>query len=436
MPIRTLLAGACAGAVLATLACGPASAAGFLIQEQSVRGAGRAYSGEAADGGAASLWWNPAAISAGPGKSDVYIGAHYIDISADIHDAGSTIQRPVPGLPVQPVGGVAAQTDAVKKGVAPNLGASWRVSDQLAVGLAVNAPFNFTTRYPLNSWTRYQALKSSLFNVDLQPTVSWKPVPQLALAAGLDASYMLATLSNALPNPSPLLPDAGSVLHGHGWDYGWVVGLQYRPEDDVSIGVSYRSRISRSLGGQVAVQGLLGPAAAANFTAPATANFRTPSILTGAIRWRATPALTLNAQVQHYDWSVFDALRVNFAGQTQTTPQNYHNTTTAAVGADYAVSPELTVRGGVQRDPTPTPDTGRTARVPDGSRWVFSGGATVAPTPGVAVDVAATYLAFDTSPINSSATAFAGTPLNTPINMLGTVTGHGWILSAGLRFNY
>jgi len=38
-----------------------ADAAAFYLQEQSVRGAGRAYSGEVADQGAASLWWNPAA---------------------------------------------------------------------------------------------------------------------------------------------------------------------------------------------------------------------------------------------------------------------------------------------------------------------------------------------------------------------------------------
>src|SRR3954469_20776767 len=44
-----------------------ADAAGFYLQEQSVRGWGRANSGEVADQGPASLWWNPAAI--GPGET-------------------------------------------------------------------------------------------------------------------------------------------------------------------------------------------------------------------------------------------------------------------------------------------------------------------------------------------------------------------------------
>ena len=50
-------------AVLMTSVAAPAFAGSFYLQEQSVRGAGRAYSGEVADRGVSSLWWNPAAIA-------------------------------------------------------------------------------------------------------------------------------------------------------------------------------------------------------------------------------------------------------------------------------------------------------------------------------------------------------------------------------------
>src|SRR5438552_1664899 len=49
------------GAGFLLTASTPAMAAGFYLQEQSVRGWGRANSGEVADQGAESLWWNPAA---------------------------------------------------------------------------------------------------------------------------------------------------------------------------------------------------------------------------------------------------------------------------------------------------------------------------------------------------------------------------------------
>jgi long-chain fatty acid transport protein len=286
MTMKRLLGAASAGAVLAALACGPALAAGFYVQEQSARGVGRAFSGEAADTGAASLWWNPASIVATSGRGDGYIGFHYVTVDASVRDAGSTIQRPVPGLPVQPVGGGPVQTNPLDKGYIPNLGADWKLNDRWAVGLALTAPFNFTTRYPLDSFTRYQALKSRLFNIDIQPTLAWRPVPALSLGLGFDFNYADATLSNALPNPSPLLPDASSNMTGHGWDHGWVTGLQWRAGGGVTLGASYRSGIKHTLDGEVTVAGLLGPAAAGNVDTSAEAQFKTPSILTVSARLR------------------------------------------------------------------------------------------------------------------------------------------------------
>ena len=58
---RVMLLFGTAGVLFLT-AGSPAHAAGFYLQEQSVRGWGRANSGEVADQGPASLWWNPAAI--------------------------------------------------------------------------------------------------------------------------------------------------------------------------------------------------------------------------------------------------------------------------------------------------------------------------------------------------------------------------------------
>ena len=43
-------------ALLALAAASQASASAFYLQEQSVRGTGRAYSGEVADKGVGSLW--------------------------------------------------------------------------------------------------------------------------------------------------------------------------------------------------------------------------------------------------------------------------------------------------------------------------------------------------------------------------------------------
>jgi len=406
---RSILA-VSAGAMLAALGASPAAASGFYVQEQSARAVGRAFSGEGADTGAASLWWNPAAIGSVTGRGDAQVGVHYVTVDAKVSDAGSTIQRP--GQPVRPVGGVPDQKNPIDDGVIPNLSAAWRINDQLVAGLAINAPFNFTTRYDLDGFTRYQALKSRLFNIDIQPTLAWRPIPQLDIGVGLDASYADATLSNALPNLSPLLPEA------------------------LTIGLTYRDGIKHKLDGQVTVAGLLGPAAAANTDVSGVATFNTPSMLIASARWRATERLTLNAQVTRFDWSAFDAITVEFGGRTQVTPQDYVDTTSIAVGADYALTPQWTIRAGVQRDPTPTPDIGRTARVPDSDRWLFGLGASFAASERLSLDVGAAYISFKESAIDSSADAFSGTPLNTPVAMRGVVDGKGLVLSTGVRMSF
>lgn len=421
------------GVAAAALAAGaPAVAGGFYLQEQSVKGLGRAYSGEAADVGAEGLWWNPAAIAQVQGV-EIVNGANAISVDAKSNDAGSTITRP--GQAPVSVGGEPRAYNPVVFGVAPDFDAAWRVNDHIAVGLAVSAPFNFISKYGATSWARYQSEKSRLFNLDIQPTLAVHVNKYLDLGVGFDAEYTDATLTNALPNISPLLPDGQQRLTGNGWNYGFTVGAQIHPIDRVSIGVSYRSSIDQKLDGHVTANGLQGTpyAALATVDSPGQADFSTPWFALIGVRWQATDKLALNAQVEHFGWSEFDAIRVTYSATSQATPQNYKDTTSVAVGADYAVTPKWTVRGGVQYDPTPTPDLGRTVRVPDADRFLFTLGTTIKPTPRLAFDLAGGYIDFQNSKVTSTTEAFGGTPLVTPVDIEGNVSGSGAVLSVGAR---
>lgn len=424
-------------ALVAALAgvAGTAHAGAFYIQEQSAKGLGRAYSGEAADVGVDSLWWNPAAIAQIDGLQ-TYAGVHAVSVQGTVTDRGSTIQRP--GQAPMGVGGSPSEGNPILFGVVPNTGAAWRVNDRISVGLAVTAPFNFTTKYDDQSWTRYQSLKSRLFSLDVQPTVALHLTRWLDVGAGFDAEYVSATLSNALPNLSPLLPDGSQRLTGDGWNYGYTAGLQLHPSERFTLGVSYRSDIKHDLDGRVQAQGLAGTpySALAAVDAPGRASFTTPWMATVAARFRATSRLTLQAQVQRVGWSEFDAIRIAYTGGSEVSPQNYQDVTTAAVGADYDVTPSWTVRAGVQYDPTPTPDAGRTARVPDGDRLLFGVGTTVHLGSRMWFDLSGAYIHFEDSTIRSSADAFGGTPLVTPVTLVGDVSGQGAVLSAGAHMRF
>lgn len=428
--MRSLLSTVTFAGVFAGLLATSAHPAGFYIQEQSVQALGRAYSGEAASSDADDLWWNPASIAGLP-HNEFYAGLQTIQAHGNVTNGGSTVQYP--GLSPLPISGNQRAHDPVPNGFVPNFDAAMRINDRWSVGLAVSAPFDFVSKYSGEDWTRYEAMTSRLTNIDLQPTIAWKPLPWLGLAVGFDVQYVNAYLTSALPNLTPMFPDGAETLQGHGWDHGYVLGAQVEPMSNFTFGASYRSSIGHHLGGTVDVAGLLGPASAANLHTGAQASFSTPWIFTAGARWQVNPHLALEGQVQRFGWSEFSAISVDFAGLTAVTPQNYRDTTDEAIGLDYNLTSRLTMRVGIERDPTPTPDVGRDPRVPDANRWLYALGASYKVSRAMTFDFGAGYYQFQGSQIDNTTVDFAGAPAATPVSLVGEITGAGLVLSVGAR---
>jgi long-chain fatty acid transport protein len=429
-PART---GLLAVALAAALAPAPAAhAAGFYLQEQSVRAIGRAFSGETADTGPESLWWNPASI-AGEDRPSAYVGVSDILPSGTVSDRGTVIIRP--GQAPAGVGGEPVAHNPLESGAVPSGAVAVPIGSQFALGLAITSPFSFTTQYDALSWTRYSALRTRLRTFDLQPSVAFAPTPWLKLGAALNAEHADATLSNALPNLSPLLPDGTETLKGNGWNYGWSAGVQLI-HGPVTFGVSYKSRIGHTLNGAVTIASLLGPLAPQNATISTAASFSTPWQVIFGARVRATDRLTLDAEAVRLGWSEFDAIRLG-APINAALPQGYRDTWSVAFGADYLLQPDLTLRAGIQWDETPTVDGQRDTRVPDASRLNFAIGTTWQATHAVSLDLAAAYIHFNDSSIDRPTAAYVGTPVQTPILTLGQHSGaHAFIIASGVKFRF
>ena len=428
---RAALLGATTAATM--LGAASAQAAGFYLQEQSAKAVGRAFSGEAADQGASSLWWNPAAI-AGNATSSAYVSASAILPNTKVSNVNTLIKRPTNAAPVA-VGGNQVSNDPIKKGVLPSGGVAYKLNDQLAFGVAVTSPFSFATNYEDNSWARYTADKTKLTTIDIQPTIAFAPTPEIGIGVGLNVEHSDATLSNALPNVSAALADGSQTLKGKGWDLGWSVGAQFHPSSMIDLGISYKSSVKHKLKGNVVIAGLVGPLAGQNASIDAIATFRTPWQINASARVHATEALTINTSVARVGWSKFDAIRLG-APLNAAIPENYRNTWSFAGGFDYVMSPMWTVRGGIQRDQTPTRDGERDARVPDSNRWNFALGTSVQVSDGFAIDASGMYTKFAKETIDRTTAAFAGTAVQTPILVNGQVKASAIVLALGARMNF
>ncbi len=183
--LKASLAAASTAASLFAFA-GPAHAQAFYLQEQSARGAGRAFSGEAADTGAPSLWWNPASI-AGTTEAEATLSASAILPRGEVVDTGTLIGRP--GQPFAPVGGQQRSRNPITNGVLPSGAIAIPLSDRIAFGLAITSPYSFTTDYDADSWARYSADRTKLLTIDIQPSVAVAVTDWLRVGAGLNVEY-------------------------------------------------------------------------------------------------------------------------------------------------------------------------------------------------------------------------------------------------------
>ena len=399
-----------------------ADAGGFYLQEQSVRAIGRAFSGETADTGAASLWWNPAAIAGQP--SQAYGGLTAILPRARVNDTGTTITR-LGGVPV-PVGGDPTVHNPINKGFLPSGAASFALSDTLAFGVSITSPFSFTTNYDSGDWSRYLGNESRLRTFDVQPSVGWQPLPWLRLGAGVNVEYTTATLTAQLPQVFSG-PDGFDKLKGDGFDVGYSLGAQM-VSDRVTFGIAYKSSIKHHLAGDITIEGLTFPAGV-NGKEKAKASFSTPWQLTASFRVKATDKLTLDVQGGRFGWSKFDAIRTNIAAQP-VIPQNYRNSWNIAGGFDYDLTPAWTVRGGVQYDQTPTQNGQRDTRVPDTDRYIFALGASHKLNDKMTIDAGGSYVKFDKGRIDRDYT----TPTLAFIDTSGEVKAHALVFALGGRY--
>lgn len=415
-----------------------AHAQAFYLQEQSARGAGRAFSGEVADTGPQSLWWNPASI-AGMERGEAAINAAGILPRGRVVNNGTVVCRPA-GVSCanpanyQPVGGAQEARNPIDKGLLPS-GAIALPFGPVAFGLAVTSPYSFTTDYDNNSWTRYSATRTKLMTIDIQPSIAVALTDWLRVGGGANVEHVYASLGNALPNLTSAA-DGSQKLEGKGWDIGWTAGVQMH-NDWATVGISYKSRIEHTLTGDLTVAGLVGPLAGQNRTLTGVqASFYTPAQTIVGARIKVTPALTLNGQAVRYNWSKFDAIRLGAPLNTQL-PENYRDSYSLAGGVDYAVSPSLTVRAGVQRALTPTQDGLRDARVPDSNRWNYGVGGTFQVTPKLGFDLAANYVDFEDTTIDRQTAAYVGTAAQTNILTNGSLRdAHAVVISAGAHLGF
>ena len=427
---RTRLA-AGVGAALLSLSAGHALGAAFALQEQNASGLGHAYAGGAAAAeDVSTIFYNPAGLVRLQTMQAVVAG-NVICPSAKFHDSGSQAAA------LQPLGGTGG--DAGSCAVVPNLYLGIPFTDKWSFGLGVNVPFGLKTEYDSDWLGRFQAVKSKLDTVNINPVLSWEPTKNLTVGGGVSWQRLKATLTSQVNYagffaqgvgglvaagqlPAAAAPvligsaaglESGADVHGSDSSWGWNLGALWQASDQTRLGVAYRSKIKYTVTGSAdfsnPTASSLGPlpptlapvgAALVNGVNAALASgdikldIEMPDTANVSIFHQFNNKWDLMADLQYTGWSSIQELKIvrSTGAVLSTTPENFRDTWRISAGANYRYSDTWILRGGLAYDQSPVRDAQRTPRLPDQDRTWLALGVQYKFSPALAIDLAYAYI--------------------------------------------
>lgn len=333
-------------------------AAGFALIEQNASGLGNAYAGAAAVAeDASTVYFNPAGMTLLPDRQFVVAG-HLIKPKAEFSGT------------VSPAIGGGQGGDAGDWALVPNAYLAYRVAPDVHVGIGLNSPFGLKTEYDSDWIGRYQAIKSDVKTLNLNPSIAYRVSDTLSLGAGIDVQWVKATLTNRQPLGAPPAPVTLVTIKGDDYGWGYNLGALWQATPATRVGLSYRSEIDYTLEGSSSasdpVVGML--------NGPVTAKVVLPDSASLSLFHKLSAEWDLLADVSWTGWSDFDDLPIE-GTVNKNTIEHWEDTLRYALGATRHMSEKFSLRGGVAYDEAPVSDVYRTPRIPDGARiWVAVGG--------------------------------------------------------------
>ncbi|MFQ5565899.1 MAG: OmpP1/FadL family transporter [Paracoccaceae bacterium] len=354
--------------LMSTLAGTQAFAGAFHLNERSAAAQGASFSGSvSAARDVTFATFNPAAMT-----------------TVEMFEAGGNLSviQPIAEGTIETGPAAGTDLDADVLGVVPSLAFGYRVTEDLVLGFATYSPFGLKTDYDKFSAVQADGRESELLTISFSPTVSYDVLDNLTIGASFDVLYADARLAS-------LGPVGDLELEGDDVDYSFSVGVLFEPAAGTRIGAAYHHGYDFDIKTDTFF-GLRGVAEAS-----------LPNWVQVGVTQSVTDNLRIMAEGRWINWSKFDSIDISTPALEGTIfdalsdvsdVQGYKDAFFFSVGAEYDVNEQLTVRGGVAWDETPTSDRFRTVRVPDEDRLWFSVGASYNVTDSISADIAYSYL--------------------------------------------
>lgn len=363
---------------VALIASTSVQAAGFALIEQSASGMGNAFSGAAAAEDASTIFFNPAGMTYIEG-TQVVSALHLISPNFEFRNNGSIegAGRPNVGDEGPDAGDIA---------FVPNLYWVTDINSSMKFGVGVNAPFGLKTEYD-DKWVgRFQAIKSEVKTININPSLAFKVNEQLSLGFGVSAMWAQAELTRQVNLGTA---ESDVKIKGDDWGFGFNLGAIYQATADTRFGLAYRSKVKQEIKGDAKFGSAL-----RSKDSDISARVDLPETFSANVFSKVNNKWDVMADATWTRWSRFEELRIKFdSGDADAvTEENWENTMRYSLGVNYHYSDAIKLRAGLAYDESPVNDEFRTARIPGNDRKWVSLGAGYQMSPASRFDVGYSHL--------------------------------------------
>ena len=229
----------------------------------------------------------------------------------------------------------------------------------LALGLGLHVPYGRQTRWDAGGVFRHAApVYSKMMVTDLSPELAWRISDSVSVGAGLDMYYGRLQFRQFLP----ILPDSRITADTDGYAVGGNAGVTWRMTPNQRLALTYHSPFDLKFKGDMETVDIPPPAVASS---DVDTTFKFPTIVSLGYGIQLTETVRVEADVEWLQFSRYKSMAID-AGNNNAlvgalgladTPQNWDDTWTFGLGADWRFMPDWTLRAGYKYLPSPIPDT-------------------------------------------------------------------------------
>ncbi len=264
--------------------------------------------------------------------------------------------------------------------------ATMQVNEDLSIGFGFYSLFGLGSDWPTDWVGRQLATQSSVQTFYLNPVAAYKIMDGLSVAAGVSMVIGEVSLGKSVYY-GPRNVFGESKLEASATGLGLNFGLQYKPNDALSLGVVYRPNTLLAFKDGDATfefpttgDAVVDAEIATLFpNTKGSADLELPDMFGVGIAYEITDQLSAEFDWMQLGWSSYDELVVKFddpvAGNSETVSEKkYQDAYSLRLGLEYRMNDALALRLGYVRDNTAIPDERVEPSLPEGDRNLFSVG--------------------------------------------------------------